>query len=426
MFFINYGYNCNIPNTIKSVNNIIYLPFSNFSNKVINNSKIDYNKKLLDPQIYLSILDINKCEKTCAKLASYPWFLVKDIPKFEDYSKIREWEKAVKGKVKEKWKGKEITNDEEIEKCCKNAIEFQIKISCSEIILPSPLVTERENEFAIQSNWLDKNINMAKELNVSNPLITSIIISDKVITDNIFKENEFLDIIVDQVSARPEISGVYIVVVQTENKHPFKTDKNIYKIYLYLCKAFCETGIKIIMTNFADLYGLVCLGNGASYIATGETQSLRKISFNSFVKERGGGAMPFYFSNKCITELNVDIDLNAIVRNKILNRIKDITPYSADLIKKLEENGKASDLVNWAPNRNNVSSSRKHFIYSINDFTNRITNLTDDIQRKNFVREWLQVAEMNYKYIKSKINQIEGKAPDIEKWIEIFDEINEE
>ena len=414
MLALNLGYSFALSTEIDDLNSIVLLPHGNYSDRF--SSTPELSRVFLDPQIYLSCLSYDSCNTTCSRLSTYPWFQVNSIPTREEGESKNDWQKRIKEHAKTGWKG-QLPDD--VTKACKDAIEYQIKIKCSHIILPSPLITEREDEAAIQAAWLDEGLSVVSEVEPTQPILATVAVDEQVLTDNCFETGGFLDTIVDQVTAREGVDGVYLVVCQTHKSHPYLTKKIVNKCYLFLTKKFHEAGYESIVVNFADVFGVTCLAAGASVVATGPSQALRRLSLKGFEDSSGGRSLPHYFSKKTICEYLSEADLDKIVDKKLLRRIEDKSPYAANLNEAMKNNRKAATVPDWAESQNNTTAAFRHFIHSLNVWIKTVKGSED---RKLIIDEWLEDADMFQTFINNKTGSDPDKNAPVSDWLKIFRE----
>ncbi len=419
MFALNEGSKWGSPKYAESLYGVVYMPMSNHVVRMRRRPLGDVTWQLFDPQLYLGELDCPEAMKVCARLSTYPWFGVDEIPEFDsDGDGQRSWEHDVQDVVCDQWHGDVTEDPGEIRGAALSAIEFQAEISCSHIILPTPLVTEREDEAETQAIWVDQGLAAADAADVGQPVIATIAISEAVLNNAAFVPGGFLDTVVDQITAREGLSGVYIVVAQTDANHPLKPPYAVTAAYAHLTRAFAEFGHDFIFVNFADTFGVACLGLGASAFATGPTQNLRRLSLAGF-GDTGGGPFPRYYSHRVAGEFLPDGDLRHVVARRQLRRVEDRTLYSRDLLQSLAQNGRANTVANWVETRNNVfKAAQPHFIsrmilegqgYSGQTFA----------QRSARAESWLDDAVVNQDYLARKLDGT-GAAPNfapVEDWL---------
>jgi hypothetical protein len=170
MFLLNLGYRWNLPSALNNLEGVIVLPSHNNSARVLREPPgHDLRRVLFDPQIYMSTINQVGRLKICGRLATYPWFDVPGINDFESGSMRRtEWEAEVRSHVELEWPG---APPADVEKTAIQAVDFQTQIGTTHILLPSPLIDEREDEGETAGIWLDAGIEAAAELDVTLPIL---------------------------------------------------------------------------------------------------------------------------------------------------------------------------------------------------------------------------------------------------------------
>jgi hypothetical protein len=428
MYLLNLGHRWNLLGT-EGVQGVVLLPSRNSLVKLQRSPRPDSQAVLLDPQLYLSSLNAADCTKVCANLASFPWFRIDQMPEFESGEQTRtQWNQAMREQVIEQWTGQEPTDDD-VDESCKAAIETQIQLACTHVILPSPLITEREDEAQRQAEWLDTGLAACAELDVSQPILATVALHDGVLNDAAFETAGFLDTIVDQVTAREGLDGVYIVVAQSGFYHPFLTPPKTYKAYAHLAKAFAAAGYDTVITNFADAFGLVCTAFGATAMASGQSQSLRRLSVLDFKDTGGGRAIPYFYSHKVIAELATETDLDNIVQKRLLKRVEDVTTYSQALMTELGKpgppKGSARNLPPWAESQNNLTTAHRHLVCRLATEQAKLAKLGPQ-PRLDAVRDWLESSTANMLFVKERLKPetLKGCVASSDSWLTVFDELN--
>lgn len=425
MFFLNIGYSNKLANDLDDVRAIVILPQGKTSESLLRSPPSEFQRILIDPQLYLCGLDAKKCKKVCGRLATFPWFQVPNIPTFDSgTTKRRDWDKQVRKAVSKNWP-RESPSGSDIYDSCLSALEFQLRLSCTHLILPSPLVAEREDEAESQAVWLDEALEASYELEVAQPLLATVALSDTTINDEAFSENGFLDTIVDQVTSREGIDGVYIVIMQSQKNHPFESRLDVCKAYYYLSERFSEH-YETVLTNFADVFGLVCFAAGASSFATGQSHALRRLCIQNFLDESFGMSLPHFYSHASIAEPLSEADLDLLTARNLLRRIQDSTKYSSSLMRELKSGGTAANLPAWAENQNNTSAAFKHFITRLAKEGATLNQLDLD-DRYDHIQNWLDSATANQLLIKKRLKdrQIRGALAPADDWLTIVEEADE-
>jgi hypothetical protein len=194
-------------------------------------------------------------------------------------------------------------------------------------------------------------------------------------------------------------------------------------LYAALSKAFSDAGVDTIITNFADVFGLVCTGLGASSLASGPSQNLRRLSMSGFEDEGGGKALPHLYSHKCIAELASESDLNSLRNKKLLRRVSDITPYGETLLTELSRGGSAATIPAWTESQSNVTASQKHFIHRLGAEQRSLSKVSA-AAKPDALRDWLETAATNRLYIANKLGSgtsLRGRFAPADDWLTILD-----
>jgi hypothetical protein len=428
MYLLNLGHRWNLLGT-EGVQGVVLLPSRNSLVKLQRSPRPDSQAVLLDPQLYLASLNAADCTKVCANLASFPWFGIDQMPAFDSGEQTRtQWNQAMREQVIQQWPGQE-PKDAGIDEACRAAIETQIQLACTHVILPSPLITEREDEAQRQAEWLDTGLLACADLDVSQPILATVALYDGVINDAAFEAAGFLDTVVDQITAREGIDGVYIVVAQSKFEHPFSTPTRTYRAYAHLAKAFAAAGYDSVITNFADAFGLVCTAFGATAMASGQSQSLRRLSVLDFRDAGGGLAIPYFYSHKIIAELATETDLDNIVAKRLLRRVEDVTTYSQTLMTELAKSGppkgSARNLPPWAESQNNLTMAYRHLVCRLATEQAKLVKLGSQ-PRLDAVRDWLESSTANMLFVKDRLKPetLKGCVASSDVWLNVFDELS--
>lgn len=419
MFLLNIGYRWKLASELEDLDGAVFLASGNTSERLRRSRQPEFKRLLFDPQLYLARLDANICKKTCARLASYEWFGVPGIPSFDSGVGNRsKWEEALQGIVPTNWPSR--PPEGEIQAACLAAIQFQLDVGCTHIILPSPLIEEREGESALQATWLDEGLQAAKALDIGQPLLTTVALSESVLNDQAFFPAGFLDTIVDQVTAREGLDGTYIVIAQADALHPFDTTEFVQRAYLHLSRAFSKSGHDPVVCNFADVFGFVCMAGGATAMVGGESHQRRRLALAQYRDESGGTALPHFYSHRVVGEFLTETDLNGIVSKRLLGRIRDTTAFSAPLLDALADGRTAANLPQWAESRSNMAVAQKHFVTRLLEEA-RVSRLPLR-EREDRVRDWLETAAGAVVYLQERLDRPGiGRFAPANRWLGVLD-----
>lgn len=428
MYLLNLGHSWQLERDLDVIENTILLAVGNTSAKLREKGGPDTDWALFDPQAYLYGLDPEECASACSRLVSYEWYNKKGVPALSSDTKRSKWEKELKEKRSEYWPDEAPRSEDDVRAACESAVAFQDEIGCTHIILPTPLIGEREDEAATAAEWLDHGLEEVDEQGLELPVLATVAVAEGALNDSACDEGGLLDAIVDQVTAREGIDGVYIVVAQSQKRHPFETPVEVLRAYAYLSQSFAET-YDIVLPNFVDVFGLVCMALGASGFGGGQSHILRRLSPEGFRKS-GGTPLPHFYAHGVVAEFRTETDLDEIVKSRLVTRVSDETRFSRPLMAELRRRGSASNLPRWAEGRGKVTVAHQHFVYRIASEAKRLAQIEDLNEREDAVREWVESAAANSDWIRKRLERREveltGKAAPTELWLEVLDEFTVE
>jgi hypothetical protein len=412
MFLLNLGSKWPLAN-VHGVNAAVFLAEGNDRSKMSRPVPRDFERLLFDPQLYLAGLDARRCGKSCSRLATHRWFGVRDLPDQGEMS-ARDWMAEIRNAIANLWPGEPpLISDAQSRSL--DAVSFQVEIGCSHIILPAPLIERREDGATLLGEWLDAGMSAREELDAGQPLLATVAISDAALDTTAFQPGGLLDALIDQTTARDDIDGVYVIVAQHGNRHPFESEEHVDAAYLTLVKGFANQ-LGTVITNYADVFGLVCGYFGATGFATGASHGTRRLSLDSFRDDGFGIALPHFYSHRCIGEFLSERQLDPIVNARLLRRLRDVTPHSEVLMQTLERGGSASDVPLWAESQNNYREAQRHFIARMaaeGDAAENV-NMTERLER---VEAWLEDADANRTYLQSRFPGAVGRFAPADRWL---------
>lgn len=423
MFFLNLGYRWTLADP-DQLDGVVHLASGSIAERFERSRLPELHRVLFDPQLYLAGLPVKDCAKACGRLATYKWFDVPGIETFDSGSMTQpEWELKVRTHVSKEWRG-HAPKGAGVKASCAACVQFQSNLGVSSVILPCPLIEDRDDQLKTQCVWLDTALDVCDHLEVPQPLVATVALSESAISEPSFKPARFLDSIVDQFSARENLSGVYIVVAQHKADHPFKTNDVCQHAYLHLCRRFAEAGSETILTNFSDVFGLVCLSAGATGTATGTSQGLRRLSLAGFQDAGGGKAYPYFYSHAAAAEYATESDLDRLRANRLHRRVRDVTKFSKPLMDALDDGRSASDVPTWAESQNNTQTAHKHFLARMKSEVGRLVSRSPK-QRQTDTSDWLEQAEANHLFIQKRLDPprppLKGVRIRADSWLELLD-----
>ena len=348
-------------------------------------------RHLLDPQMYLAGLNAIQCRKTCANLASYPWFLAKGLKPYESGKQTQpEWRKDVIGRIHKIWRGQEPTEEKEIVAAIRACVTVQTIVQCEAVILPSPLTADPASDYSTELDWLDKGLEIAKAEAKTVPHYASIAISDTCLRGIPALKNDLIEAIADNVSSR-KLDGAYIVLELANENGYYCTHSNTMSAFLRLVWALNAGGVKRIVVGLSGTAGLLALVAGASCWSTGWYRGQRRLRLTDFV-DAGGRALPTYYSHPVATEFHLQNDLDRVTKAGLLGRVADETPASKNLLRALRDGKTVSDVADWRYTKSNVQTASEHFIRVCVRETERISDMNAS-ELRDYGRDWIYKAE---------------------------------
>src|SRR5438445_2976776 len=115
--------------------------------------------RLFYTQLYLAGLDVAATPSHCAKLATYPWFGIKGLPKYSSGKHTQaEWTEAAKDKIVSLWPAAPPTDLAIIADSVRDCVDFQRRTGCEAVILPGLLTSDPGTTFAAELTWLDAGL----------------------------------------------------------------------------------------------------------------------------------------------------------------------------------------------------------------------------------------------------------------------------
>ena len=349
-------------------------------------SQPNLQRRLLDPQIYLSHLQADRCRGTCTKLASYPWFLAEDLAAYDSgqYTQAQ-WRAASETHITQHWRGTPSTTSD-IRQSVDSCIDYQRNLGVEAIILPSPLTNDHASDYALESQWLETGVERSHDLAPHLPALVTIAISDTCLRGFTPTDNTLIDIILDQVTARAA-DGAYVVLEQANEITYNCTSANTLGALLRLVRGLKDGGLRRVIVSYAGTAGLLTLIAGADAWASGWYRSERRLRLTDF-EQTEGRAMPAYYSHPAATEFHLVNDLTRVRDAGMLNLVRDETPDSGPLLAALDAGLRPQDVVPWQPRLSNVTAARSHYATAMIRETERIASL-DAAAQITYGLDWI-------------------------------------
>lgn len=352
---------------------------------------------LFDPNSCLWGLDGDNCARAVECIESYPW--VPDAPARVALSQM---------------------SDEDIASVLSISAEWQVSQGVSRVILPTPLIADPSSNIDQFLRWMDLGIGVAQGLGIS-PLMT-VGLSDVAI-------GAHLSTVLDQVTARDEVAGVYAFVETSRSSSAVAVSQEVARTLLMMSYFVGSQLGREVVVNFADSFGLACVAVGASAFAGGYEQKSRRLDFENFVEREGGGPFPKFFSMSTASYYRPERDMQRIRDERLLRLlVQDRTRPSESLFAALESGANVADLPDWRESRNNVSAARAHLIECMCNATATLNGMSSDSERAQWVLAWLQNAERDAAYLDSRFESapLDDDGRHTRVWREAFELFVEE
>jgi hypothetical protein len=168
------------------------------------------DKRLFDPQLYLRDLDLQDSESVVTRLATYPWFN-SSVSEYSDNQTVTDWKKQVTEALQGRWPCElPDGNRDAVYRIIEACLAFQERFGVGRLIIPASMSRDPESDFSCESAWIDIGLELAAD-NFDLPVYATLGISDTCLMHRRPNENELLKIVVDQIAARTELSGVYLI-----------------------------------------------------------------------------------------------------------------------------------------------------------------------------------------------------------------------
>jgi hypothetical protein len=210
--------------------------------------------------------------------------------------------------------------------------------------------------------WIDEGIRIAQEHGWDLPLLGTVAVSDSALRLEP-SENALLDALVDQLSARTELSGVYLVIEQSQESGYYCAQKNSVGAALKLCRGFKLGGLGRVVVSCFGWSGFLCLAAGAETWIVGWYRGERRVKVADLTDDTGM-ATPTYYSHALASEIHLGDDLDRVVDAGSFESVVDSTPASEGLVRALRRRRRSSSVAEWESRKSNVRAAREHFLFA--------------------------------------------------------------
>lgn len=427
MYLANYRYYWSLDESIDLAGMILSASSMSIShmNDRIENGKLDTNNKILlfDPQLYMIKLDKDKCKKSLANLATYPWFPTPIVPYDSDSENKNEFIKGIRGSISNNWIDTYPQDSSELRQLIKESIAYQQSIDCSSYIISTPIIND-ENDIEKTLKFIDIGIDCCKNLRLGDSeIFATLAINESCLAKDGTDRNNFIDILVDQFSSRREINGVYFILERNGDKEV--KNQNVALGILSLAYLLGRKSNLKFLTNYCGNFGLITLGAGASYFGSDGSNKTRRLVFEDYVDRSGGIRYPYFFSLSCLSFFRTQRDLEKIRDRRWLRYIEnDVTKFSEDFFQGLKDNVDIETRIpDWAEQPNRVTQSRNHYSELLTREANKLNELSFEGKVES-ISQLLQDADMKLSFMQEDLKDddpLTGGGSYVRVWRKAFE-----
>ena len=344
--------------------------------------------RLFDPQLYLSNLDPNVAGKSVLNLASWPWFCPGVVPEYDSnkHVSVKNWKDLHADTLLRSWANCVPRDARGIADAAMAAVTAQLDIGCEMIILPTPLTTIATQQFASETEWIDAGIEACKALRVAIPVLATVAISDSVLRGVDPVQNPLLHTISNQLSARAELTGAYILPEMASETGYVCTNRDTLLSLLLLTDDLVRGAGKTVLLNYVGTFGAVASAVGASIWASGYYRSQRRLRLADF-EDQIARAMPRYHSLRLAGDVGLETDIERVYRqygDRLLTDTRDGLTLSRALATG------TYPPVEWEYTQSNITAAAGHYIEAAYKLSQLATQSPE--KRIETVQRWLEGA----------------------------------
>lgn len=347
---------------------------------------------LFDPDAYLWALDPTDCHRAVDNIETYPW-----VPPLDVRS------------------NPSSMSDEAVLRTLRESAAWQEARGASRVILPTPLVSDPSGPIDEFVRWMDLGLRIAPEL--GRPALIALGLSDVAVASQ-------LDTVLDQVTAR-DIHGVYAFVETSRSSGSVAVSQEVARALLMISHFVGQRMAREVVVNFADVFGLACLAVGARAYVGGYERKARRLDFQHFEEQDGGGgAFPKFFSLATTARYRPERDMDRIRDERLLRLLRsDQTGSSESLFRALDAGRSASEVPEWRESRGNVGMARSHLIERLCSASDEIAAFDSVQEKAGWALDWLQNAERDVAYLNARFESapLDDDGRHVRVWREAFE-----
>ena len=376
-------------------------------------------RRFLDPQLYMASVDAAIDPKTVSRLAAYPWFHGDDVPKYDsdEYSTRTQWKKQHWEDLVSKWTRTVPTELNAVKKAARAAVEFQLTLGCEGILLAVPLTTIADQTLQTEIAWIEAGLDACAALKVRQPVFATVALSEAALQVPALR-NPVLHSFANQVAARSELAGAYVVLEQADKDNYFWTSKDALMSLLIITDDLHRGARKRVLTNYVGTFGLVAKAVGAEIWSSGYYLMQRRFSLRGTV----GRAYPRYHSLSLAGDIGLNEDLDHIQAAGLAGQC--MTPSTADAVLRtaLGRGRKTSDVNEWECRQSNCTAAQQHYLEVVSAAGDDLESMSLGA-RRTWVHNWLENALKLARELKRKGLIGTGTTAEHQQvWFDVFNE----
>lgn len=347
--------------------------------------------RLLDPQLYLAGLDPNVARSTVVKLATFPWFAKHDVPPYDSdkHGSIAKWKREHSDQLVASWRRKPPAGAD-MAAAARSAVQIQLDLGCNAVILAGPLTTVATQHFANETEWIDAGLAACKALRVTVPVFATIALSDNVLRGVDPTEHPLLHTITNQVAARDELAGAYLVLEQTGDDQYVCTRRESLMAMMLIADDLARGASRQVIANYLGTFGAVMTAAGAAIWSTGYYVSQRRMNLASF-DERMGLAKPRYFSRQLAGDIGLERDLPSAYEAGLGDKVLTETVAGSPVGKALKAGTYPRSVPLWEYRPSLIQAAMSHYTEAMSTFGAELRSY-EPVRRADVVHKWLKQA----------------------------------
>lgn len=378
------------------------------------------SRVLFDPQLYLLDYALAPADHAglLKNLSTFGWFGM-GTPSFDSAeTNRRDWLKEVKENIDDLWNDR-ISPLANWPETVRTAIDAQVAFKCTEIILPSPLQADPEDNLDSYFMLLDDAIEVASR-RTNLPLLASVPMDERLLAHRAPSQSQVVEALADGLTARDRLAGVYLTLSTDASSSVLVINPCVVGSILRLSTLIGQDAGLLVVTNFVECLGLATLGFGGSAYGSGFTVKSRCLRISDYVDRSGGAAYPKFHSVRLGLEFSPEPDLERLRDARLLRYLGDDgTPAGKPVLDALSAGRDTASVPAWERRKNNVAAARLHYVQNHAGWAARDWDA-------EAVQTWLQDAEATWSYLAKRFEDAplgEANGRHLGPWRRAVDEL---